>query len=187
MPTLLNTDLDSSEPLRFAYACSYLILARRTLQQMSESQSGEDTDNGTFILFAIQQSRKILEHFLSLSDLTNFVHPSYENLLCSFAMVNLAEFVTYVTDIGELVVLMERAISHIHRGGKAEPVSRWALNVVQQHISGDNDESQVTCGEVASVDQVLSSMEETIARPWEDGYWEQDFPSLEEMFFGSMV
>lgn len=179
-------DLDSSEPLRFAYSCAYLILSRRTLQHLSESQCEEDKNDRHFIVFAIHQSRKILEYFLSLSELTSYVHPSYENLLCSFAMVTLAEFVTCVSDISEVVVLMERAISHIQRGGKAEPVSRWALNAVRQHISGELDQSPVTSDEIESIGQYLLP-EEAMTRPWEDAYWEQEFPSLEEMFFGNVM
>ncbi|KAJ5380675.1 uncharacterized protein N7496_003103 [Penicillium cataractarum] len=179
-------NLDSSEPLRFAYSCAYLILARQTLQHLSESPCEDDKNDTPFIIFAISQSRKILEYFLSLSELTSYVHPSYENLLCSFAMVTLAEFVACVGNIGEVIVLMDRAISHIQRGGKAEPVSRWALNTVRQHLSGEPDQGRLTSNEIQNIGQYLLP-QETTTRPWEDAYWEQEFPSLEEMFFANVM
>lgn len=46
--------------------------------------------------------------FLFMSDLTTHVHPAYENVLCSFAAVTLAEFVAHLDDVGSIIVLMER-------------------------------------------------------------------------------
>lgn len=103
-------------------------------------------------------------------------------------MVTLAEFVSHVINIGEVIRLMERAISHIQRGGKAEPVSRWSLNVIKQHISGSELDS-LTDG---------TDNTETFPPPtadknksWVDSEWnvniEQEFPSLEDMFFGNAV
>jgi hypothetical protein len=46
--------------------------------------------------------------FVSMSDLTTYVHPAYENVLCSFVTVTLAEFVAHLDDVGSIIVLMER-------------------------------------------------------------------------------
>ncbi|KAJ5928793.1 hypothetical protein N7466_007749 [Penicillium verhagenii] len=187
-------NLDSSEPLRFAYSCAYLILARRTIQHIHESQSEkssgfksrhESSDALPFINFAIHHSNQILILFLSMSDLTTCIHPAYENLLGSFAMVTLAEFVSRLTNTDEVIALMERAISHIQRGGKAEPVSRWSLNVIRQHVSGsDMETSTDNENSVAAMPPVADD-----TKTWVDNEWsiEQEFPSLEDMFFGNAV
>jgi hypothetical protein len=123
-----------------------------------------------------------------MSDLTTYIHPAYENLLCSFAMVTLAEFVSHITDVNETVVLMERAISHIQHGGKAEPVSRWSLNIIRQHVTGNGGQdppiSTVTCNTLFS-----TVVTDNTLKPWEESDWNfgQEFPSLEEMFFGNGV
>ncbi|KAJ5759424.1 hypothetical protein N7520_006580 [Penicillium odoratum] len=188
-------NLDSSEPLRFAYSCAYLILARRTLQHIHESQPGKkssrtrpETDNGLqFIRFAIHHANQILVLFLSMSDLTTCVHPAYENLLCSFAMVTLAEFVSHVTNVSEVIRRMERAISHIQRGGKAEPVSRWSLNVIRQYVNG-SDLDTLTGSE--STETFIPPVMDT-TKSWVESEWnmnvDQEFPSLEDMFFGHAV
>jgi hypothetical protein len=111
-------ELDSSEPLRFAYSCAYLILARRTLQHMSETQPEEMSNSRVtpeestlpLIRFAIGQSHQLLNLFVSMSDLTTYIHPAYENVLCSFAMVTLAEFVVHLDDVGSIIILMEQAV-----------------------------------------------------------------------------
>ncbi|KAJ5219485.1 uncharacterized protein N7498_001584 [Penicillium cinerascens] len=188
-------NLDSSEPLRFAYSCTYLILARRTLQHIHESQPGNssstrirpEADNAlAFIRFAIHHSNQILVLFLSMSDLTTCIHPAYENLLCSFAMVTLAEFVSHVVNIGETIGLMERAISHIQRGGKAEPVSRWSLNVIKQHVNGSELDSFI---DGADSTETFAPPTAENPRSWMESDWsmnlEQEFPSLEDMFFGN--
>ncbi|KAJ5671911.1 hypothetical protein N7507_001038 [Penicillium longicatenatum] len=188
-------NLDSSEPLRFAYSCTYLILARRTLQHIHESQPGNsgstrvrpEADNAlAFIRLAIHHSNQILVLFLSMSDLTTCIHPAYENLLCSFAMVTLAEFVSHVVNIGETIGLMERAISHIQRGGKAEPVSRWSLNVIKQHVNGSELDSLI---DGADSTETFAPPTAVNPRSWMESDWsmnlEQEFPSLEDMFFGN--
>lgn len=71
-----------------------------------------------------------------MSDLTTYVHPAYENLLCSFTMVALAELADNHTNVFETTALMEQAVSHIQRGGMAEPVSCWSLSIMKQHITG---------------------------------------------------
>ncbi|KAJ5702318.1 hypothetical protein N7488_009866, partial [Penicillium malachiteum] len=191
-------NLDSSEPLRFAYSCAYLILARRTLQHIHESQiekpgsskSAPKAENDlNFIKFAIHHANQILCLFLSMSDLTTCIHPAYENLLCSFAMVTLAEFVNHVPDIANIIGLMERAISHIQRGGKAEPVSRWSLNVIKQHVNGGSEMESLDTDGTENAEPYLPLIADPAARSWMDSEWniEQEFPSLEDMFFGSVV
>lgn len=110
-------------------------------------------------------------------------------------MVTLAEFVTQLTDVNGTIALMERAISHIQRGGKAEPVSRWALGVIRQHVSGVGEEaaeSSMRQGNGGLYDGQQRVMMSTVAPPapvMSDAEWsiEQEFPSLENMFFGSVV
>lgn len=123
-----------------------------------------------------------------MSDLTICIHPAYENLLCSFAMVTMAEFVAHVPNVIDILDLMERAISHIQHGGKAEPVSRWSLNVIRQHVGANQGES---IPDGADNEIFLSLLTENAARSWMavDSEWsiDQEFPSLEDMFFGNAV
>ncbi|RFU25666.1 hypothetical protein B7463_g10673, partial [Scytalidium lignicola] len=208
-------NLDSSEPLRFAYSCTYLILSRHSLQHICELRSGggnhahagtqidlqaglsEKPDPTPFLKLAIHHSHQLLHLFLSMSDLTN-VHPAYENLLCSFAMVTLAEFVVHLPDVCDTMTLMERAISHIQRGGKAEPVSKWTLNVVKQHIVEMSELERTVFEDSFGVVRrhgmvlpVLPASGSITPRHniLEDDYrdTEQEFPSLEEMFLGNMI
>ncbi|KAJ5090081.1 hypothetical protein N7532_008765 [Penicillium argentinense] len=189
--------LDSSEPLRFAYSCTYLILTRRTLRHINESHAVEkgrsrplngETQKQEFIQFAVGHSHQVLNLFLSMSDLTTYIHPAYENLLCSFAMVTLAELADHVTNIFETTTLMEQAVSHIQRGGKAEPVSRWSLSIMKQHILGGNDEEAVISEDSDPI-YGMNVAAGDILRSWEDVNWsiEQEFPSLEEVFFGGVL
>ncbi|KAJ5823136.1 hypothetical protein N7447_005476 [Penicillium robsamsonii] len=190
--------LDSSEPLRFAYSCAYLILARRTLQHMGETQP-EETSNSRntpeeptlpLIRFAISQSHQLLNLFVSMSDLTTYIHPAYENVLCSFAMVTLAEFVANLDDVGSIIVLMEQALSHIQCGGKAEPVSRWSLNIMKQHVADriEQEDCATSMGENSTGICMLQSVQNA-TDPWVYNEWgiDQEFPSLEDMFFGNVV
>lgn len=142
-----------------------------------------------FITFAIHHSHQILNLFLSMSDLTTCIHPAYENLLCSYAMVTLAEFVGYLDNINEIVVLMERAISHMQHGGKAEPVSRWSLNIMKQYATGDSESDTLLSTDAPSTDTLAPVMSDAASRSWADSEWniEQEFPSLEEMFFGNVA
>ncbi|KAJ5942525.1 hypothetical protein N7516_002693 [Penicillium verrucosum] len=190
--------LDSSEPLRFAYSCAYLILARRTLQHMSETQPEETSDSIItpeestlpLIRFAISQSHQLLDLFVSMSDLTTYIHPAYENVLCSFAMVTLAEFVVHLDDVGSIIILMEQAISHIQCGGKAEPVSRWSLNIMKQHFAEriEEEDCMASMGE-NSTDIYMPQSVQNSTDPWGCNEWgiEQEFPSLEDMFFGNVI
>jgi hypothetical protein len=197
-PSLIVTpELDSSEPLRFAYSCAYLMLARRTLQYINPTQSEEI--NGTeatfeasalpFIEFSIHHSIQILDLFLSMSELTTYIHPAYENLLCSFAMVTLAEFVTHIADVGQTVLLMEQAIAHIQCGGKAEPVSRWSLNIIKQHVAESSGPAHPEIVEAKKAEHFVSQLVQNLSDTWEDNEWsiEQDFPSLEDMLFGNVI
>ncbi|KAI2730745.1 hypothetical protein CBS147332_2597 [Penicillium roqueforti] len=190
--------LDSSQPLRFAYACTYLILARRTLQHTSETQpevmtNSRITQEGPtlpLIRFAISQSLQLLNLFVSMSDLTTYIHPAYENVLCSFAMVTLAEFVVHLEDVGSIIFLMEQAVSHIQCGGKAEPVSRWSLNIMKQHVA-DRIEQQdcvTSTGENGTGIYMPQSVQNA-TEPWVCNEWgiEQEFPSLEDMFFSNVI
>lgn len=191
-------DLDSSEPLRFAYSCTNLILARRTLRQISYLQNKEKGESNPcyweksrieFIQFAIHHSHQILSLFLSMSDLTTYVHPAYENLLCSFAMLTLVELADHVPNVFEAVTLMEQSVSHIQRGGKAEPVGRWSLSIMKQYITGSNDPDSTSC-ERENIENELQLIDPAtdIMKSWEEVDWgfEQEFPSLQEMFFGDM-
>jgi hypothetical protein len=136
-------ELDSTKPLRFAYSCSYLILSRRTLKYLSEEPAKDsnkkiaetDLDPDLFIHLAVEHAHRILNLFLAMSDLTAFVRPAYENLLCSFAMVTLSEFATYLDDVDATLALMDKMALHVQLGGKAEPVSKWALSVLRKHVS----------------------------------------------------
>ncbi|KAJ9482829.1 hypothetical protein VN97_g10592 [Penicillium thymicola] len=190
--------LDSSEPLRFAYSCAYLILARSTLQHMSETQPEETSDSRItpeeptlpLIRFAISQSHQLLDLFVSMSDLTTYIHPAYENVLCSFAMVTLAEFVVYLDDVGSVIILMEQAVSHIQCGGKAEPVSRWSLNIMKQHFAEhiEQEDCVASMGE-NSTDLYMPQSVQNATDTWGCNEWgiEQEFPSLEDMFFGNVI
>jgi hypothetical protein len=124
-----------------------------------------------------------------MSDMTIYIHPAYENLLCSFAMVTMAEFVAHIDDVGKSISLMEQAISHIQCGGKAEPVSRWSLNIMKQHVT-DNTEKETmpsNTGEITNSIPMHSAQQ--YGAPWACDEWliEQEFPSLEDMFFENKI
>ncbi|CAG7946099.1 unnamed protein product [Penicillium nalgiovense] len=191
-------ELNSSEPFRFAYACAYLILTRRALQRMNETQFEETTNSRTtpeepthpLIRFTINQSHQLLKLFVSMSDLTTYIHPAYENVLCSFAMVTLAEFVAHLDDVGSILVLMEQVVSHIQCGGKAEPVSRWSLNIVKQYVADRvEQEDCVTSMAGNSTGIHITHSAQNFTDPWVCNGWgtEQEFPSLEDMFFGNVI
>ncbi|KAJ6048381.1 uncharacterized protein N7446_011064 [Penicillium canescens] len=189
--------LDSSEPLRFAYSCAYLMLARRTLQHMNHTESDKSSNPELafevsalpFIECSIYHSIRILNLFLSMSELTTYIHPVYENLLCSFAMVTLAEFVTHIADVGHTMLLMEQAISHIQCGGKAEPVSRWCLNIIKQHVAEGNEPAHLGLAGANRVETFTSQSVQDLPESWDDNEWsiEQEFPSLEDMLFGNVI
>ncbi|KAJ5232544.1 hypothetical protein N7468_005500 [Penicillium chermesinum] len=186
--------LDSSEPLRFAYSCTYLILARRSLQCLNHPPIDNNPEaiglitadhKLPFIEEAISSSEDLLKIFLSMSDLTTYIHPAYETLLSSFAMVTLAEFVSYIPDVSKALTLMENTISHIQHGGKAEPVSRWSLNIVRQHLLGTStQESSVQVGTDNNSDGTTTGITDEALKSWEEGYLnlDQEFPSLQDMF-----
>ncbi|KAJ5093808.1 hypothetical protein N7456_009669 [Penicillium angulare] len=191
-------NLDSSEPLRFAYSCAYLILAHRTLQHIHESRpdnlgsckaTTEGNNLALFIEFSIYHARQILVLFLSMSDLTTCIHPAYENLLCSFAMVTLAEFVVHVPNIDEIIRLMEQCISHIQQGGKAEPVSKWSMNVIKQHVNGKNEMASLISESTEDTEPFIPALADSMTKSWVESEWNMDseFPSLEDMFFGNVV
>jgi hypothetical protein len=200
---LTPVELDSTKPLRFAYSCSYLILTRRTLKYLSEQPSKEQTQNAStdldpslFIQLAVEHAHRILHLFLAMSDLTAFVRPAYENLLCSFAMVTLSEFATYLDDIDATLALMERTSQHVQLGGKAEPVSKWALSVMRKYVfdmkraSGHDLTQRETfiprpnLGDLTGTSIALP--DDVQAGEWSTGdVTYQDFPSLEEMFLGN--
>ncbi|KAJ5449170.1 hypothetical protein N7445_003991 [Penicillium cf. griseofulvum] len=193
----VGKELDSSEPLRFAYSCAYLILARRTLQHTGETQPEEmsnsrivpDEPTLRLIQFAISESRQILDLFVSMSDLTTYIHPAYENVLCSFAMVTLAEFVAHLDDVGSTIVLMEQAISHIQCGGKAEPVRRWFLNIIKQHVADRIEQLGATSMRGDGTEIYMPQSVQGAPGPCAYSEWgiEQEFPSLENMFFGNVL
>lgn len=202
--SLTLLELDSTKPLRFAYSCSYLILARRTLKYISEQPTKAnpkhpdttDLDPSLYFQLAVEHAHRILHLFLAMSDLTAFVRPAYENLLCSFAMVTLSEFATYLDDIDATLALMERTSQHVQLGGKAEPVSKWALSVMRKYVFDRNKTSDFDTGhtEPSSSGQSLGVLTGTagiLPEDLETSGWStgaptyQDFPSLEEMFLGN--
>lgn len=198
-------DLDSSKPLRFAYSCSYLILTRRTLKHLIEQpeslRQSSDLDSSHFIQLAISHAHRILILFAAMSDLTAFVRPAYENLLCSFAMVTLSEFASYLDDINVTLDLMEKAYSHVQLGGKAEPVSRWALNVLRKFAMDEQKKVEDVAQTQAQPTNQNIFSEQSFAPPPDDAnaffsgsldasqwgtmnFLDQEFPSLEDMFLG---
>jgi hypothetical protein len=193
-------ELDSTKPLRFAYSCSYLILSRRTLKHLSEEPAKDsnkiaetELDPDLFIQLAVEHAYRILNLFLAMSDLTAFVRPAYENLLCSFAMVTLSEFATYLDDVNATLALMDKTALHVQLGGKAEPVSKWALSVLRKHVS-DLRRASGYVGEQTEFGPAEQSFGESNGigltdnfdeNQWGAGMTYQDFPSLEEMFLGN--
>jgi hypothetical protein len=196
-------ELDSTKPLRFAYSCSYLILSRRTLKYLSEEPTKDsnkktaetDLDPDLFIHLAVEHAHRILNLFLAMSDLTAFVRPAYENLLCSFAMVTLSEFATYLDDVDATLALMDKMALHVQLGGKAEPVSKWALSVLRKHVS-DLRRASDDVGEQTEFGLAGQSFGDANGNgigltdnfdqnQWGTGMTYQDFPSLEEMFLGN--
>lgn len=165
---------------------------------MNETQFEETTNSRTtpeepthpLIRFTINQSHQLLKLFVSMSDLTTYIHPAYENVLCSFAMVTLAEFVAHLDDVGSILVLMEQVVSHIQCGGKAEPVSRWSLNIVKQYVADRvEQEDCVTSMAGNSTGIHITHSAQNFTDPWVCNGWgtEQEFPSLEDMFFGNVI
>jgi hypothetical protein len=69
-----------------------------------------------FIECSIYHSIRIPDLFLSMSELTTYIHLAYKNLLCSFAMVTLAEFVIHIADVGHTRLRWSRP-SHISNAG----------------------------------------------------------------------
>ncbi|KAG0648784.1 Zn(2)-C6 zinc finger-containing prtT [Hyphodiscus hymeniophilus] len=194
-------ELDSTKPLRFAYSCSYLILTRRTLKYLAEQPSKHQKDSidteldpSLYIHLAIEHAHRILHLFLAMSDLTDFVRPAYENLLCSFAMVTLSEFAIYLDDIDQTLSLMERTSQHVQLGGKAEPVSKWALSIMRKHVSDDSSALHFEIGQSSTFTpkqglDVLTATNTLLPLEFDSGDWGapafQEFPSLEEMFLGN--
>jgi hypothetical protein len=179
-------------------------LTRRTLKYLSEqptknqkkNSTDADLDPSLYINLAVEHANRILHLFLAMSDLTAFVRPAYENLLCSFAMVTLSEFAICLDDIDATLALMERTSQHVQLGGKAEPVSKWALSVIKKYVSDNSRDVDFEIGQpgtftprqglgVSTANNTVSPVE------FESGDWVsgdstfQDFPSLEEMFLGS--
>ncbi|RDW71693.1 hypothetical protein BP5796_07727 [Coleophoma crateriformis] len=208
-------ELDSTKPLRFAYSCAYLILARRTLKHLSDdsltkvqTQASNTTnlDPSHFFLLAIEHAHRILHLFLAMSGLTALVRPAYEVLLCSFAMVTLSEFAIYLEDVDATLALMERTSQHVPLGGKAEPVSKWALGVMKKYVFDSQKTKENNFDEkqrfLLSSGQDSAGFGSGIASPnvtggvalpdsfdasqWgAEGLMYQDFPSLEDMFLGN--
>ncbi|KGO78474.1 hypothetical protein PITC_069370 [Penicillium italicum] len=159
-------------------------------EEMSNPRTTPEESALPLIQFAISQSHQLLDLFVSMSDLTTYIHPAYENVLCSFAMVTLAEFVAHLDDVSTLIILMEQAVSHIQCGGKAEPVSRWSLNIMKQHVADRTEqEACVTSMGENSTGTYMPQSVHNATGPWVCNEWgiEQEFPSLEDMFFGNVI
>ena len=131
-----------------------------------------------------------------MSDLTAFVRPAYENLLCSFAMVTLSEFAIYLDDTDQTLALMERTSQHVQLGGKAEPVSKWALSVMRKYVSDNSRDLDLEIGQTNIFTPkpglgLSTASNTTLPVEFETGDWSSgdptfpDFPSLEEMFLGN--
>lgn len=184
-----------------------MILTRRTLKYLAEQPTKDlakantdpDLDSSLYIQLAIEHAHRILHLFLAVSDLTAFVRPAYENLLCSFSMVTLSEFAIYLDDIDATLALMERTSQHVQLGGKAEPVSKWALSVMRKHVSdnGKEDNASFMRNATFNARQLLDMSSPSSGPtpgnlnspfPLDTDDWAfgdstfQDFPSLEEMF-----
>lgn len=125
-------------------------------------------------------------------------------------MVTLSEFASYLDDLKETLDLMEKAYSHVQLGGKAEPVGRWALNVLrkfsldeqkivpttqaqqQNHIHAQHahDGSAVTMLQDQGFAVPQDDMSAFLPGGWDVAQWgtgvfgDQEFPSLEDMFVG---
>ena len=97
-----------------------------------------DLDPSLYLQPAVEHAHRILHLFLAMSDLTAFVRPAYENLLCSFATTTLSEFASSLGDTDTTVALMERTSRHVQLGGKVEPVSKWALSIMRRHVFDNN-------------------------------------------------
>jgi hypothetical protein len=95
-----------------------------------------------------------------MSDLTAFVRPAYENLLCSFAMVTQSEFPTYLDNIDATLALMERTVHLIQLGGKAELVSKWALSVMRKYVFDNSKDGVFETGrtEISTLIQGLDML-----------------------------
>lgn len=130
-----------------------------------------------------------------MSDLTAFVRPAYENLLCSFAMVTLSEFAIYLDDVDATLALMERTSQHVQQGGKAEPVSKWALSVMGKYVSDNTRDEDIAADGNGTFTQRpgagASTADNNFPVDFEASDWAsadhtfQEFPSLEEMFLGN--
>lgn len=161
---------------------------------MKDSDGTEAVSN-RFIQVAIEHSHRLLTLFLSMSDLTAFVRPAYENLLCSFAMVTLSEFASYLEDANASLDLMEKTSYHVRLGGKAEPVSNWALDVLRKYVfDSDQASGQHHANadlELARADMLVRERVEHTAYRSQgyqfhtDGVVSQMFPSLEDMFLAN--
>jgi len=114
-------------------------------------------------------------------------------------MVTLSEFASYLSEINAMLDLMEKAYSHVQLGGKAEPVSRWALNVLRKFSF---DEQNPVASAAGAEENASTGQEQNFALPedkvvflqigggldmsqWNtESLVDQEFPSLEEMFLG---
>jgi hypothetical protein len=132
-----------------------------------------------------------------MSDLTSFVRPAYENLLCSYAMVTLSEFSSYLEKAETTLNLMEKTSFHVQLGGKAEPVSQWAINVLRKFVL-DSKPAHVETEGMKATDfgsagrDMTKSAENSMQFMGNFGgdsfgleEYLDDFPSLEEMFLGN--
>jgi hypothetical protein len=84
---------------------------------------------------------------------------------------------------------MEQAVLHIQCGGKAEPVSRWCLNIIKQHVAEGNEPAHLGLARANRVETFTSQSVQDLPESWDDNEWsiEQGFPSLEDMLFGNVI
>jgi hypothetical protein len=173
----------------------YLSQQAEDQQLKEQTKAGDPTD--MFIHLSIDHSHRILSLFLAMSDLTAFVRPAYENLLCSFAMVTLSEFAAYLEDAKATLAIMEKTSFHVRLGGKAEPVSKWALNVLRKYVFDIHQvpETYQPQNDIGFSEPNIERSAENVSNvaaydfggyEWgNEGMVNQEFPSLEDMFLAS--
>lgn len=99
---------------------------------------------------------------------------------------------------------MEKAYSHVQLGGKAEPVGRWALNVLRKFSFDEQKVPEVAVQQTQATQSNFAANDNDRGGDGSAGigitgfldggmdmtHWgtetllEQEFPSLEEMFLG---
>lgn len=69
-------------------------------------------------------------------------------------MVTLSEFAGYLVDPNATLALMKTTTEHIQRGSKAEPVSRWAYDVLKKFVHDEQHRSVPASDNRAAADAI---------------------------------